>query len=456
VGILKALFTAKGYSMMNWINRALRRGLPRNPTVAGLLVFAAALGVGTAGNEADAKADERGTQWIGTWATSAQPSLPDALQTYQNQSLRLIVHTSASGAHARIKISNTYGDEPLFIGGAHIARRSAGADIDPASDRRLTFGGHSSITVPARSVVESDPVDLDVPALSDLAISLFFPKATKPTTSHALALQTSYLSPATGDSTADAKFAVAKTIDTWPFLTGVDVAASPAGMAIVAFGSSTTDGDGSSLDANRRWPDVLAERLQKHGTRTAEVGVLNQGIIGNRLLSDSPSYSQFGAALGEAGLARFDVDVLDQAGVKYLIVGLGINDIVFPGLFTPLTEMVNSQSMLSGYRQLIVRAHQKGIRVIGTTIPPFENATFGKSVISFYTAEKENVRQEVNTWIRNSAEFDGVVDFDAVLRDPNHPTRLLPSYDSGDHLHSNDAGYTVSANAIPLTSFGIK
>lgn len=441
---------------MNWTHNSFRRGLAEIPAVVGLLVPLAALGLCTAADAAIARVDSRGTQWIGTWATAAQPSLPGAFPIYQNQSLRLIVHTSAGGARARIKISNTYGDEPLFIGVAHIARRSADADIEPSSDRRLTFGGHSSITVPAHSVAQSDPVDLDVPALSDLAISLFFPKATKATTSHALALQTSYLSPPTGDSTADAKFAVAKTIRTWPFLTGVDVSSSPAGMAIVAFGSSTTDGDGSSLDANRRWPDVLAERLQKHGIRTAEVGVLNQGIIGNRLLSDSPSYSQFGAALGEAGMARFDIDVLDQAGVKYLIVGLGINDIVFPGLFTPSNEMVSSQSMIAGYRQLIARAHQMGIRVIGTTMPPFENAAFGGATISFYTPEKENLRQEVNAWIRNGAEFDTVVDFDALLRDPNHPTRLLPSYDSGDHLHSNDAGYTVSANAIPLTLFGIK
>jgi lysophospholipase L1-like esterase len=186
------------------------------------------------------------------------------------------------------------------------------------------------------------------------------------------------------------------------------------------------------------------------------VGVLNQGIIGNRLLSDSPSSSQFGAALGRAGLARFDRDVLDQAGVSYVIVCLGINDIVFPGLFTPVTEMLSSQTMIAGYRQIIVRAHQRGIHVIGTTIPPFESAAFGKAASSFYTPEKENLRQEVNAWIRNGAEFDAVVDFDAVLRDPSHPTRLLASYDSGDHLHSNDAGYTVSANVFPLTLFEIK
>jgi lysophospholipase L1-like esterase len=425
-------------------------------TVLGSLFLGATLGLGAAAHQAIAEKSSHGAQWIGTWATAAQPFLPGALDTYQNQSLRLIVHTSAGGARVRIKISNTYGDEPLFVGGAHIGRRGSGADIEPTSDRRLTFGGQSSIAVAAHSVAQSDPVNLDVPALSDLAISLFFPRATKATTSHALALQTSYVSPATGDSTAEAKFMVVKTIDTWPFLSGVDVAVSAAGAAIVALGSSTTDGDGSSPDTNRRWPDVLAERLQKDSGRRTELSVLNQGIIGNRLLTDSPAGSQFGAALGQAGLARFDHDVLDQAGVKYLIIGLGINDIAFPGLFTPKTEMVSSQSIIAGYRQLIARAHHKGIRAIGTTIPPFENAIFGKSPISFYTPEKEGVRQEVNSWIRNSAEYDDVVDFDAALRDPDRPTRLLPAYDSGDHLHSNDAGYMVSAKAIPLTLFGIK
>ena len=202
-------------------------------------------------------------------------------------------------------------------------------------------------------MVVSDPAELDVPALSDLAISLFLPKTTEATTLHILAMQTSYVSSDTGDSTADVKFPVAKTIRSWPFLTGVDVAASAHGAAIVAFGSSLTDGDGSTLDTNRRWPDVLAERLQKGADGMTEVGVLNQGIIGNRLLDDSPrrARSPFGAALGQAGLARFKRDVLAQAGVGYVIVGLGINDIVFPGSLTPLTERMNAESMISGLRR---------------------------------------------------------------------------------------------------------
>jgi lysophospholipase L1-like esterase len=209
------------------------------------------------------------------------------------------------------------------------------------------------------------------------------------------------------------------------------------------------------LDTNGRWPDVLAERLQKDAGRNGEMSVLNEGIIGNRLLNDSPQQagSPFGAALGQAGLARFERDVLTQAGVRYVIVGLGINDIAFPGSLTPATDMMSTESMISGYRQLIARAHKNGIRVIGTTNPPFENAFLKDPPVSFYTPDKEVVRQKVNAWILSSGEFDAVVDLDAVLRDPGHPTRLLPSYDSGDHLHPNNLGYVAAGNAIPLALF---
>ena len=403
-----------------------------------------------------ADTDRDAKQWIGTWATAAQPFVPKSLQTYRNQTLRLIVHTSAGGSKVRIKLSNTYGDVPLLIGGAHIARRTAAAEIDPRSDRILKFQGEASASVLPRSMVVTDPVALDVPPLSDLAISLFFPQRTEAKTSHSLAMQTSYVSPETGDSTPAVKFPVAKTIRSWPFLTGVDVEASPSAAVIVAFGSSLTDGDGTTADTNGRWPDVLAERLQKASAGKAEIGVLNEGIIGNRLLYDSPktAANPFGAALGEAGLARFERDVLAQAGVRYVIVGLGINDILFPAFaFTPSTEKVTAEAIISGYRELIARGHQKGIRVIGTTNPPFENSAFEGLVTAFYTPDREATREKVNDWIRSSGEFDGVVDLDAVVRDPSHPTQLLPAYDSGDHLHPNNAGCIAEANAIPLALF---
>jgi lysophospholipase L1-like esterase len=408
-------------------------------------------------------ADRNHQSWIGTWATAPQAALPDRFQTFRNQTLRLIVHTSAGGANVRIKISNTFGDQPLVIGGAHIARRTSGADIDPASDRTLKFGGQASANVAARSMVISDPVDLDLPALSDLAVSIFLPSPTVVKTSHSLALQTNYVSPETGDSTATEKFPVAKTISSWPFLTGVDVTASRKGATIVALGSSLTDGDGSTKDANRRWPDVLAEQLQKAGYK--ELGILNEGIIGNRLLSDVDSprqaggpfgtvYERLAPALGQAGVARFERDVLAQAGVKYVIIGLGVNDILFPGSFIPETENVTAHDVIAGYQKLIATGHKRKIRVIGSTIPPFEHAIFRSPYFDhFYTPEKEKVRQEINAWIRNGKEFDGVIDFDEAVKDPSHPAQLLPSFDSGDHLHVNDSGNVAQASAIPIGLF---
>jgi lysophospholipase L1-like esterase len=381
-----------------------------------------------------------GKKWIGTWATAPQPSQPGRVQSFRNQTLRLIVHTSAGGTRVRIKISNTFGDQPLLIGSAHIARRTEAAEIDPRSDRLLKFRGKSSTTVAPGSTVMSDAVALEAPALSDLAISVFLPESTEVKTLHVLAKQTSYVSPETGDFTAKVDFPVAKKIGTWPFLTGVDVETSSRGAAIVAFGSSLTDGDGTDTDSNGRWPDVLAQELHKGAGGKAELGVLNEGII-----------------LGQAGLTRFERDVLAQSGVKYVVVGLGINDIAFPGSLTPAGDEIKAESIIGAYRQLIARAHQRGIRIVGTTNAPFENSflDLGPSTprITFYTPEKESVRQQVNTWILRSGEFDGVVDLDSVLRDPDHPTQLLPSYDSGDHLHPNNAGCRAEGDAIRLALF---
>ena len=413
------------------------------------------------------KANAVQEHWVGTWAAAPQRPVVGATRTFENQTVRLIVHISVGGKRVRVKISNLFGDSPLVIGAVHIARRAGGADIDAASDRALKFKGLASTIIAAGSISTSDPVDLDVPPLSDLAVSLFFPKSATAATLHVLAQQTNYVSAPAGDSSAAAKFPVDKTITFWPFLTGVDVVGPERSASIVAFGSSTTDGDGSSDDSNHRWPDVLAERLQKTGGAMAQIGVLNEGIIGNRLLSDIESPRQaggpfqavldrLGPALGEAGVKRFDRDVLEQPGVKYVVLVLGINDILFPGEFTAASESVDAKSVIEGNRQLIARAHKKGIRVIETTIPPFEDATFTHPVMHFYTPEKEAARQEVNKWVRTSTEFDGVIDFDEVLRDPDHPTKLLPKYDAGDHLHANDEGYIASGNAISLSLFRVQ
>ena len=426
--------------------------------------FAAiAASMALAGTAASKPSESEREHWIGTWATAAQRPFPSHPDTFRNQTVRLIVRTSAGGARVRVRISNVFGDQPLVIGAAHVARRTAGAAIDPKSDRRVTFGGAASPTIAAHAMAVSDPVDFDVPALSDLAISLFLPDATVATTAHALAKQTSYVSPETGDATAAADLPVEKTITTWPFLTGVEVAASSRGAAIVAFGSSLTDGDGSTKDTNHRWPDVLAERLQRADPK-AELGVLNEGIIGNRLLFDFESprqaggsfgdvFQKLGPALGQSGLARFERDVLEQPGVKYVILALGVNDILFPGPFIPESAGVTAESLIEGNRRLAARARENGIRVIGTTVPPFEDATFRNPTILFFTPEKEAVRQKVNAWIRSGSGFDAVIDFDAAVRDPSRPAHLLPAYDSGDHVHPNDAGYVATGNAISLALF---
>lgn len=386
--------------------------------------------------------------WVGTWASAAQAFMPGTLETFHNQTVRLIVHTSLAGPKVRIRLSNSFGDKPLAIGAAHIARRTSNADIDANSDRLLRFNGKSAFVIAAHATVLSDAVELPVPALSDLAISLYLPQETMASTNHLLALQTSYVATGHGDVTGAIAFPLAKSIGTWPFLTGVDVLTSADATSIVVFGDSTVDGDGATTDANHRWPDVLAARLQQHHGKA--FGVLNEGIIGNRLLQDSPADTEFGSALGQAGIKRFERDVLNQSGIRYVIVRIGINDISFPGAITPETGTLTVEELIAGYRQLIAQAKQKGLHVIGSTLSPFENATLAEKM---YTPQKDQLRQQLNEWIRHSGEFDAFIDFDKLLRDPAHPAGLLQEFDSGDHLHPNDAGYAAMANAIPLDLF---
>ena len=472
------------------------------------LLAAGALALASLALPFSAHADQRlwdaSGQWVGTWGTApAGPPLPAQTQTFTDQTLRLIVHTSIGGAQVRIRVSNELGSTPLRIGAAHIALRQAGADIVPGSDRVLTFSGATSITVPAGAPVLSDPVELNVPALGDLAVSLYLPGEVQATTIHGSAFQTNYVS-LPGNFTGSATLPTQRTITSWPFLTEVDVSAPGAG-AIVALGDSITDGAVTTVDANRRWPDLLALRLQttrdaatdgagastskRAGTGASTVartsanagnastakaaaaaaspatspaasaaaspalralnsrlGVVNRGIGGDRLLRDPGEQPLF----GRAALVRFDRDVLATSGVRHLIVLIGINDIGHPGTGTiPVTETVTAQDLIAGYRQLIARAHAKGIPVYGATLTPFEGTIFP----GYYTPEKEAVRQAVNNWIRSGDEFDAFIDFDRAVRDPANPTRMLPAYDSGDHLHPNDLGMQAMANAIPLELF---
>ncbi|MES2898155.1 MAG: SGNH/GDSL hydrolase family protein [Pseudomonadota bacterium] len=401
--------------------------------------------------------DRTGERWVASWGTApaGPPPLADQL-SLDNQTVRLIVHTSIGGTRVRVRLSNELGRTPLRIGAAHLALRASGAAIVPGSDRVLTFGGRAAITIAAGAPALSDPVALTVPALSDLAVSLHLPGPTQATTVHPLAFQTNYVS-GPGNFTGAAAFPAVRTITSWPFLTEVDVVTPFLGATVVALGDSITDGVVTTLDANQRWPDFLARRLQSSRTNfdapdgdaaeaqliaPRQIGVVNRGISGNRLLRDFE-----GSTVGSAALARFDRDVLATAGVEYVIVLLGINDIGVGGLL-PGEEVVSADDLIAGYRQLIARAHIRGLAIFGATLTPFEGSFPG-----YYTPEKERIRQAVNTWIRTSDEFDAVIDFDRAIRDPARPARMLPAFDSGDHLHPNDLGMEALGNAVPLELF---
>ena len=352
--------------------------------------------------------------WVGTWSASPQ-GVAAAIQI-NGQTVRQIVHTSLGGERVRVRFSNAYGTSGLVIGSAHVAISTGGASISGTTDRVLTF---------------------NMPALSDLAVDLYLPENVAATTQHPVGLQTTYVS-ASGDFTG-AAIEPTTTTQSYYFLTGVEVSASNRARAIVTLGDSVTDGFGSTPDTNQRWPNLLAERLQSQWA-TSRLTVLNAGVSGNRVLHDF---------VGTSALARLDRDTLVQTGVKYVIVGEGNNDLLIPGLIGNPAEVVTVAQIIQGHRQMIDRAHAMGLRIYGSTLTPVEGYPFP----GFWTPDLEAKRQAVNHWIRTSRAYDAVIDFDMLLRDPSHPSRLLPAYDSGDHLHPNDGGYRTMADAIDLSLF---
>jgi lysophospholipase L1-like esterase len=361
--------------------------------------------------------------------------------TFSNQTLREIVHVSIGGAVVRVRLSNAFGKQAVEIGAAHIALGGKGAAIAAGSDHALTFSGRSSITIPPDALVLSDPILLDLSPSSNVAISIFLPKSTLGAGIHYFAQQTNYL--AAGDRTAATDIPDASTIGSWVFLTGVDVAPHDAASTLVAFGDSITDGARSTDNANHRWPDFLAGRLlEQSGDR---IGVLDEGIGGNRILHDANSNIAFGVS----ALARLDRDVLAQPGVKYVIVLEGINDLghAGPNLFP--NEQVNAEDIIAGLKQLIERAHEKGIKIYGATLTPFAGTPFP----GYFSEAKEAQRKAVNLWIRGSQAFDGVIDFDKAVQDPANPDHIAPAFDSGDHLHPKDDGYKAMADSIDLSLF---
>jgi lysophospholipase L1-like esterase len=411
-----------------------------------LLLFASALSPGTL-SPAQAP-DTAQAHWAGTWGASPSPQLPDVAKmskaslTFANQTLREIVHVSIGGSLVRVRLSNAYGKEAVEIGGAHIALRQKGAAIVAGSDHVLTFSGQSSVTIPPNALVLSDPIPLRVAPSSDLAISIFLPRSTLGAGIHYSAQQTNYL--AAGNVTSARDISNASTLGSWVFLTGVDVAAPESASTLVAFGDSITDGARSTDDTNHRWPNFLADRLSKQ-TGAAPIGVLDEGIGGNRILHDPNSNIAFGVN----ALARFDRDVLAQPGIKYLIVLEGINDLghAGPNLFP--TEQVSAEDIIAGLKQLIERAHEKGIKIYGATLTPFAGTVFP----GYFSEAKEVKRKAVNKWIRTSRAFDAVIDFEKAVQDPANPDHLAAAFDSGDHLHPKDDGYKAMADCIDLSLF---
>ncbi len=375
-------------------------------------------------------------RWVGTWATS--PVVTEGL-AFENQTLRMIARISRGGSRLRVRLSNACGLSKLAIGGARIALRDKDARIVAGSDRKLTFSGADATVIPVGAPVVSDPVALEVPALADLAVSIFLPgrvDETLPITGHGNAHQTNYVSPP-GDHAAAVDMPVRQTTENWYLVTGIEVEAPAGTPGIVCFGDSLTDANTSTLDANARWPDQLARRFAAQGG--AFPGIMNHGIGGNRIVHDGR---------GDSGVRRFDRDVLAQTGVTHAIVFLGINDI--RNRNQKPDEVVSAEQMIAGLHQMAVRARARGVTIYGATLLTFENETFQPG---FYTEAGEAKRQAVNAWIRSSGAFDAVLDFEKILRDPGHPTQMLPKYDVGDHLHPSDLGYVTLGDAIPLDLF---
>ena len=379
-----------------------------------------------------------GSPWVGTWATAPVPVDGIALA---GQTLRMICRISIGGSRIRVRLSNAYGERDLAVGAAHLGLRSQGAGIAGGSGRRLTFNGSPSTTVPAGALVVSDPVDLDVAPLADVAVSVYLPGEVPesfPLTGHDPAHQTNYISPG-GDFTAATDLPIQQETEVFLFVTGIEVLAPHETGGIVAFGDSLTEGNISQLDANNRWPDQLARRLAAR-QNGRQLGVVNQGIGGGRLLHDGH---------GDSGLRRFDRDVLAQPGATHVIAALGVNDL--RNSQGRADETVTADDLIGGLAQLAVRAHAAGLTAIAGTVLTWENETFNGG---HYTPGGEAKRQALNAWIRGNGVFDAVIDFEAALRDPAHPTRMLPRWDSGDHLHPNDLGYRHMADSIDLALFG--
>ena len=382
--------------------------------------------------------------WVASWATSPQVAEPDPeepLLKLQDQTVRERVRLALGGTRIRLRFSNEYGTGPLRLGAVSVALPTDPASVRADTIQAATFGGRASAVIPAGATLLSDPVALAVPAGAEISVSLYLPERVATPTIHALALKRAVIS-RPGDHTRDVTITGGALSESSLSLVTVLVPAASSQRLLVAFGDSLVDGDGSSLDADRNWPADLARRLRQT-PGAGQVGVINAGIAGNRLLS---------GGFGPSALARLERDVLTVPGVTHLIVSEGLNDIGFPGAklggqFLAQPGETRTLADLTGaYRQIIRQAHSHGIKVIGATLSPCE----GVSIPGYQSEAKDVLRQAVNAWIRTSGAFDAVLDFEAILRDPERPARIRPNLAYQDHLHPNDAGYQALADAIDL------
>jgi lysophospholipase L1-like esterase len=397
----------------------------------------------------DGLENNRSRQWAASWATAVTAAEPTGTSRtgLNNQTVRSIVHTSIGGERIRVRLSNIFGENAVGVGHATVAKPNTStpelSDIDPATVRDLTFNGNASPTMLKGAELLSDPVDLPVGDLQDLVVTVYFPAATGPTTWHATTRQSNFVGAGDLSTTPGGAGFTIRRDCCWYFLSGVDVLRHKTAGSVVVLGDSMADGNGSTLNANTRWPDFLAKRLVEDDELDGKVpGVLNVSLAGNRLNHEGPEPGAGGfpgfVQLGTNAAARLNEDVFPQTGVRSVLLGLGINDIWMTG--------DSSEAIIASLRQLATQLHERGLRVVACTLGPYQ----GFPLDGAWTPEKEATRVAVNDFLRGSHEFDGLVDVDQVLRDPAQPSVLRAEFDAGDHIHPNDAGAQAIADAVPL------
>jgi lysophospholipase L1-like esterase len=420
-----------------------RGGAMRARHIGRGVCIAALLAMGSLAGSAESCGKACQGNWIAAWGTAQQlavpaRAIPSAVaypEKVAAQTVRMVARVTVAGRAVRVALSNSFGYSPVRVDAAQLARLADGSSIRPGSSRVLTFGGSASVMLAPGAQIYSDPIAFDIPAQADVVVSLYLGPDSGSTTAHPIGLRSAWL--AAGNQVAAEKLQDARQFRSYLWLAGIDVMADPKAATIIAFGDSITDGFSTTPDADMPWPSILARRLAAQRNLPPRA-VINMGISGNRVLREGA---------GSSALARFDRDVLSRPGARWVLLLEAINDIGFSAIAgLPASEKTSAEEIIAGYRLLIGRARLHGLSIIGCTLTPFEG-------VNTFTEAGEGMRQAVNKWIREAGEFDAVVDFDAVMRDPAAPRRMRAQFDSGDHIHPNDAGNQAMADAIDLQLF---